>query len=106
MPKHRHTEKGSYAEANSVLAKEVPERNQVEDPPRHVVEGTSAVVEKAFYAVLVRNLALALTVRFAFVSRLQDSTEGRLQLPALWEGEDFCDPFEYDIKGTPCDHVV
>ena len=55
MARHRTTHKGSYAESNSGLVKGVPERRQVEDALRHVVEGTSAVVGKAFYAVLVRD---------------------------------------------------
>lgn len=92
VSRHRTTDKGSYAEANSGLAKGVSERRQVEDALRHVVEGISVVVGKAFYTALVRNLALALKVRFAFVSRLHKSTEGQVQLLALWEGDDFGEP--------------
>lgn len=44
MSRHRTTDKGSYAEANSGAAKGAPERRQVEDALRHVVDGTSGLL--------------------------------------------------------------
>ena len=91
--------------ANTLLAKEIAERAQIEKTLRLVLEGTSAVVGADFYRALVRHLAAALETRFAFVSRCHPSVESRIQILAIWEDDDFLEPFEYDIKGTPCEHV-
>lgn len=94
------------AASNVRLAKEIAERAQIEETLRLVVEGTSAVVGAGFYRALVQHLASVFKVRFAFVSRFDPLIEGRAQLLAMWEQDGFAEPFEYELRGTPCEHVV
>lgn len=82
------------------------ERKRAEEAMRRVVVGTSPKVGKDFFPSLVRHLAAALEVRYAFVAEMPEPFEGRVRLLTLWDGRGFSEPFEYDIKGTPCENVV
>ncbi|MCH8149688.1 MAG: CHASE domain-containing protein [Planctomycetes bacterium] len=92
--------------SNLHLANEITERSQIEETLRLVVEGTSSVVGAGFYQALVQRLASVFTVRFAFVSRFDPLIEGNAQLLAMWEKDGFAEPFEYDMRGTPCEQVA
>ena len=94
------------AASNMRLAEEIAERAQIEEILRLVVEGTSAVVGAGFYRALVQHLASVFKVRFAFVSRFDPLIEGRAQLRAMWDQDGFAEPFEYELRGTPCEQVI
>ena len=82
------------------------ERKQRRELLDTVVEGTTGAVGQAFFSALVRHLADALQVRFAFVSELDDVEGKRVRLLALWTGTGYGENFAYDTTGTPCEHVV
>ena len=72
---------------------------------RAIAEGTAADVGGEFFHSLVRNLAAALAVEYAFVSEFcVDRTKVRTL--AFWAGDHSKDNFEYDIAGTPCEKVL
>ncbi len=77
-----------------------------EERLRAIVEGTSSATGTDFLRSLVRHLAVALGVEYAFVSEVADEAVTRMRLLALWEKGAYRDPFEYDLRGTPCEHVV
>lgn len=104
--RHDSTRATRLAASNMRLANEVAERAQIQETLRLVVEGTSAVVGEGFYRALVQNLASVFKVRFAFVSRFDPLVEGHAQLLAMWDQGGFAEPFEYDLRGTPCEQVV
>ena len=87
------------------LVQDITARKRAEDALRSVVEGTSEAVAEEFVPSLVRNLAAALQVRYAFVSEVHPTVPKRLRLLALWDGTGFAEPFEYDVTGTPCEKV-
>ena len=68
-----------------------------------LVEGLSGTSSQDFLQALVRQLAVTLQVKYAFLSELQSPTQVSLQV--FWAGEGFVDNFEYDIQGTPCENV-
>jgi len=72
---------------------------------RAVVEGTAAETGQAFYRALVRSLAGALDTYGAW---LTESNEAHTHLRALafWLGDDFVEPFEYAVAGTPCETTL
>ena len=45
-------------------------------------------------------------MEYAFVSEVADEAVTRVRLLALWEVDDYSPPFEYDLRGTPCEEVV
>jgi predicted ATPase len=80
-------------------------RGEAEQTLRSVVEGTASVTGDDFFRSLVRHLASALGVRYAFVTQcLADNTRARML--AFWNGGDFGECTEYDAGTTPCKTVL
>ncbi|MDP1945990.1 MAG: PAS domain S-box protein [Nitrospirota bacterium] len=96
----------------AALTRTLAERDQVrQDGPeqanllRAIVEGTSADIGVEFFRSLVKHLAKALNVRYAFVGEWREQTPGKVNTLAVWSGTDFVEPLDYDLKGSPCEHV-
>jgi transcriptional regulator with GAF, ATPase, and Fis domain len=79
-------------------------RGRAEEMLRSVVEGTASVTGGDFFRSLVRHLASALGVRYAFVTQCLSGTQARML--AFWNGSDFSEPVEYDVGTTPCRTVL
>jgi signal transduction histidine kinase len=104
---------GAISLANARLSMrmrlEMSERARAEDTLRAIEAGTASAIGADFFRALVRNLASALRVRYAFVAEcLGDDGSGRVKARsrAYWEHDDFGKDFEYEIPGTPCNAVV
>jgi len=85
---------------------DVSERKHTEEMIRFTVEGTAATTGENFFRSIVKYLATALNVRYAFVGKLSDSNPGRIRTLAVWDGSNFSENFEYDLLGSPCENVV
>jgi PAS domain S-box-containing protein len=95
------------ARAGAELArKQLEERMRRSDRTlRAITEGTAQAVGGAFFRLLVKNLATALEVKYAFVSEFcVDRTKVRTL--AFWARDHFKDNFEYPIAHTPCEKVL
>ena len=78
---------------------------RAEEMLREIAEGTAAVTGHDFFYSLVRHLASALRVRYAFLTEcLPDPT--RVRTLAFWKGDGFAENFEYDLAPTPCRVVL
>jgi signal transduction histidine kinase len=88
------------------LQAEILEREKSEQILRSIVEGTVSVTGKDFFRSLVRSLAQALGVRYAFISECLDAPPTRVRSFAFWEGNEFGEAFEYDLHGTPCELII
>ena len=71
-----------------------------------LVDVTASLTGQDFFASLVRHLAAALEVRFAFVSQCTDVTRTSVRTLAFWSGDDFGENFRYAVAGTPCERVM
>src|SRR5262245_60551910 len=67
---------------------------------RTIVDGTASVTGVAFFTSLVEHLAKALKVHRVYVAECLD--EERARARAVWMGNDFSPPFEYNLTDTPC----
>ncbi len=76
-----------------------------DDLLRLIAEGTAGETGEEFFQSLVRHMALALKMKYAFVAVFADS-KMRVRTLAFWDGERFLDNFEYDLPGTPCEAVM
>jgi transcriptional regulator with GAF, ATPase, and Fis domain len=88
------------------MKQEVDYRRQAEETLLSIVEGTAAVTGGDFFNSLVRHLASALQVRYAFVAECQDRARTRTRTLAFWKGDDFGENFDYEVAATPCRTVL
>jgi PAS domain S-box-containing protein len=84
---------------------EVAERTRAEARLRALAEGTASVTEGDFFRPLVRHLAEALRVRYAFAADCNPARTHARTL-AFWNGTTFLENVEYALEGTPCQHVL
>src|SRR3989441_6387107 len=91
---------------NQAMQQEAVRRKQAEEMLRAITEGTAAVTGSDFFYSLVRHLADALGVRYAFVTECREEPKGRVRTRAFWQGDGFGGNFEYDVAMTPCQEVV
>jgi signal transduction histidine kinase len=88
------------------LQSEILEREKSEQILRSIVEGTVSVTGVDFFRSLVRSLAQALGVRYAFISECIDAPPTRVRSFAFWQGDEFGEEFEYNLPGTPCELII
>ncbi len=72
---------------------------------RMILEGTSHATGEEFLKSLVRNLALAIDVRYAFVAEFTE-VASRVRTRAYWADGQIADNIEFDLANTPCEEVV
>jgi len=86
------------------LVRDVTDRHLGEDTFRSIVVGTASATGNDFFPSLVRHLAGALRVRYAFITDCDDHQ--RAKALAFWKGDQFGDKFEFNIANTPCMRVL
>ena len=94
------------AQVNDRLQAEILERQKSEQILRSIVAGTVSVTGVDFFRSLVRSLAQALGVRYAFISECMDAPPTRGHSFAFWQGNEFGEEFEYTFHGTPCERII
>jgi formate hydrogenlyase transcriptional activator len=71
-----------------------------------VMDGTALATGAEFFPALVRNLAGALNVPYAFVAECTDRGNSHVRTLAFWNRDRIVDNVEYDLAGTPCEIAV
>jgi formate hydrogenlyase transcriptional activator len=89
---------GAYAD--------VREAKHFEQALPTIAEHTVDALAGDFFASLVRHLAIALEVRYAFATECVDGQQTRVRSLAFWNGETFGPSFEYETSPTPCHRVL
>jgi GAF domain-containing protein len=72
---------------------------------RAIVEGTAHGTGEEFFQTLVRHLAGAIDVHYAFVAEFAE-VNTRARTLAYWARDDIHENVEWDLAGTPCADVV
>lgn len=87
---------------------DIHERKHEDEAWRLMLQETSTAIGEDFFRALVRSLGTVFEVDYAAVTQtvLLPNTTPRLRIIALWDGAQFIPPFEYDMRGTPCEVVV
>jgi PAS domain S-box-containing protein len=90
----------------SIIIRDVSERRRAEEALRVISEGTAGATGAEFFKLLVRHLASALRVRYAFIAECAVPDRKRVCTLAFWAGDDFTDNISYALAGTPCEGVI
>jgi predicted ATPase/transcriptional regulator with GAF, ATPase, and Fis domain/tRNA A-37 threonylcarbamoyl transferase component Bud32 len=88
------------------MKQEVIERRRAEEMLRGVTEGTASVTGDDFFSSLVRHVASALQVRYAFIAKCTDARKTRVRTLAFWQGDHFGENIEFNVAETPCQNVI
>ncbi len=72
---------------------------------RAIVEGTARGTGEVFFQSLVRHLATAISVDYAFVAEFADKRT-RVRTLAYWGKGEIRENVEFGLTGTPCEDVV
>jgi len=96
----------ALAERDRHLDRSLQNQPEQSDLLRTIVEGTAADTGEEFFRSLVRHLAQALKVRYAFVGEWRQEAPDTVRTLAFWSGSTLAEPFEYNLRNTPCDNVV
>jgi PAS domain S-box-containing protein len=75
------------------------------DALRMIVEGTSGATGEEFFQSLVRNLAAAIAVQYAFIAEFTEE-KSRVRTRVFWVKDRIAANVEYELRGTPCEEVV
>ncbi len=73
--------------------------------PCAIVEGTARSAGDEFFTNLVKHLATAIDVQYAFVAEFAGSNT-RARTIAYWGNDRTLDNIEWDLPGSPCEDVV
>ena len=68
-----------------------------------LVEGTSPTTGEAFFRSLVQHLSMAFEVRYALIGEVNGD---RVQTLAVWDQEGKTGDFEFELTGSPCEHIL
>lgn len=79
-------------------------RQRANELLRSLEEGTVTLTGADFLRALVRRLAAALGMRYAFVGQLIAGS--RIRPLAFWKADSFVEAAEYSVEGTPCKRVI
>lgn len=88
-----------------IAQRDITERKQTEDMLYNLARGVSGATGEAFFRLLVAHLAKALWGDVAFVGELIPGS-GRVRTVAVFSDGREATNFEYDLAGSPCEHVV
>ena len=72
---------------------------------RLIAEGTAHATGETYLRELVKSLARALNVRFAFVAEFVEANT-IANILAWWDGDHFEEASSYALSGTPCETVL
>ena len=100
-----HTPAGEVAGLVGTMS-DITERKRTEDALRALVAGTAAVSGTDFFRSLVRHLAEALAVKYAFVAEMATPEAPTARVLHLWSDGQLAGPMDYELAGTPCATVL
>jgi formate hydrogenlyase transcriptional activator len=86
------------------LVHDITDRHLAEETFRAIVVGTASSTGSDFFPSLVKHMAAALRVRYAFITECDDGKHAKAL--AFWNGSSFGEIFEFDVADTPCMKVV
>ncbi len=88
-----------------IVFRDITDRQNFDLVLREISLGLSSYTGETFFQNLVTSMTRLLNVRYAVISRMLDH-QRRLRTLAFSERGQLRDNFEYDIEGSPCEHML
>ena len=88
------------------ISNDITERKQREEAIRLIAEGTASQTGDDFFRAFVRHLAAALQVKYAVITQWSNPEKTRVKTLAMWRGDRWEEPLEYEVQETPCYGVL
>jgi len=85
---------------------DITDRKRIDEIMQNIATGVSAQIGKAFFQSLAMHLAKIFNVEYVIIGLLDEHKENSVATIALCVDGEIADNFIYDLKGTPCCHVV
>lgn len=89
----------------SKIARDITGRKRAEEARQKLID-CSRLVGRPFFDAVVEALAEALAVRWVLLCDVDPSNPGRARVITAWSDGKRQEPFEYDLRGTPCANVL
>jgi len=84
----------------------LPPQQRTEELLWWIVEATSGLVAEEFFNSLVSHLAVALKLKYVFITECVDEPTTRVRTLARWSGGGLAPNVEYNLAGQPCDETI
>jgi signal transduction histidine kinase len=84
----------------------LPPQQRTEELLWWIVEATSGLVGEEFFNSLVSHLAVALKLKYVFITECVDEPTTRVRTLACWRGSGLVPNSEYDLTGQPCNETI
>jgi two-component system cell cycle sensor histidine kinase/response regulator CckA len=88
------------------IVRDITDRKRIDEAIQYVADGISSSTGDGFFAALVKHLAEALDVDYAFVGRPGEDNPEQIQTIAVHANAQPAANFTYDLADTPCTDVM
>jgi PAS domain S-box-containing protein len=88
-----------------VVFRDIRQLKEHQQTLRAIAESNVGMEEDVF-RFLVRQLAVSLRKRYAFIASIEQTDLVRAHTLAVWDNDRIVDNFSYDLEGTPCFDVA
>jgi PAS domain S-box-containing protein len=88
------------------LNTDITARKRAQEVLVSLAEGLALARGDDFFRSLVRNFAIVLGVKYAFIAECADFPATRVRKLASWKNDAWADANEFELAGTPCQETV
>jgi class 3 adenylate cyclase/DNA-binding response OmpR family regulator len=106
LNQHLQADNQKLQDLNQRLELEMRDRQRRQEAMEFIVAGTASKIGSEFFRTCVLYLAKVLEVRYALIATFTDVTQTQIKTLAFWDGEQWADNYEYEVKNTPCGELV
>lgn len=87
------------------IVRDITDRKRAAKALEDLINGTTSVGQ-AFFRSLVRHMAGAVGMRYAFVAEIRRENPTHAFTLAVWDSHDFIPNVEYPLNGSPCENAI
>ncbi|HIE54590.1 MAG TPA: EAL domain-containing protein [Chromatiaceae bacterium] len=100
-------EEGPHGEPEVLsVAVDITDRKRVEDALHALASTTDQGEGGAILEEMIKHLAWAYGVQYAFYATFADDTREQMKVHAMWNGDSITSGHVYSLEGTPCADVL